>query len=140
MAKRRRAFQFRPIHFIIVLTIDVCILAGMIIPQQARLRQASAQLAEREQALADIRLEFERESDKLEFMKTTVFRLQQGSEKYGWHYEEDVLIRDGLPEAAPGPTFFATPSPATPIPSESPQITSEPTSTPTPEPTETPYE
>ncbi|MCL2696104.1 MAG: hypothetical protein FWE69_07240 [Clostridiales bacterium] len=112
MSRRKQPAQFKPVHFLVVLAVDACLLAGMIIPQQARLRNAQALLAEREQALVDIRVEYERESDNLEFMKTTAYKLRLGSEKYGWHYENDILIRDGGPDAAPRPTYNPPPTPA----------------------------
>ena len=139
MARKKRAFQFRQVHFFIVLTISVCVLAGMIIPQYSNLRQANDLLAQRERELAEIRLRYERESNNLEFMKTNTYKLQMGSEKYGWHYEDDVLIRDNFPLPTPNETQGtapeSNPSSGTPIPTLIPVETATPHATYKPMPT-----
>ena len=93
-AQTRSDAYFKPIHFIILIVVDICILAGTIIPQQSRLSDVESQLEEKQKSLNDIKIEYERELANLEYMKTSDYKLQQGSIKYGWHYEDDVIIPD----------------------------------------------
>lgn len=93
--KRKNAF-FRPIHFVVFLVVDACLLAGTVIPQQSNISDAEELLAQRQQELNDVKIEYERELANLEYMKTNEYKLQQGSIKYGWHYSDDVIIVDSV--------------------------------------------
>ncbi|MDO4565091.1 MAG: hypothetical protein Q4C04_05705 [Clostridia bacterium] len=113
--RRKKRFIFKPIHFILLLAIDLCVLAGVLIPQRNSLLDAQQQLEERQEYLTQVQMQYAREQDNLEFMRTNRYKLQQGSIKYGWHFEEDTLIAD---EATPTPssTPLAIPS-SSPSPS-----------------------
>lgn len=85
---------FRPVHFFVLAIIDAVVLAAVIIPQRSNINEATLLLAQRQQELNDIKIEYEREQTNLEYMKTSDYKLQQGSIKYGWHYEDDTIIPD----------------------------------------------
>lgn len=93
--KKKKSF-FTPGHFLVLLVVDACLLAGTIIPQQSNISNAEDLLAQREQELNDIKIEYERELANLEYMKTNDYKLQQGSIKYGWHYSDDIMVIDPL--------------------------------------------
>lgn len=98
----------------LLLAIDVCVLAGVLIPQQSALNDAEEKLRLQQEELIRVQLLYMREMDNLEFMRTTRYKLQQGSIKYGWHYEEDTLIVDSVtPTPHPVETIspFASPTP-----------------------------
>lgn len=92
--KRKKKAYFRPIHFIFLLIVDACLLAGTVIPQQSNIASAKDLLAQKRQELNDVKIEYEREQANLEYMKTNDYKLQQGAIKYGWHYSDDVIILD----------------------------------------------
>lgn len=69
-------------------------LAGTVIPQRTNISDAEDLLAQRQQELNDAKIEYEREQANLEYMKTNDYKLQQGAIKYGWHYSDDVIIKD----------------------------------------------
>lgn len=92
--KRNNKPYFRPIHFLVLLVVDACLLAGTVIPQQGNISDAEALLETRKQELNDVKIEYEREQTNLEYMKTNDYKLQQGAIKYGWHYSDDVIIVD----------------------------------------------
>lgn len=130
MAKNK-GFQFKPIHFMIVLAIDLVVLAAAIIPQRGQLVRAKALLAQREQELLQIKTEYRSESENLDFMKSDSYLLQQGTEKYGWHYPGDTIFYDDpsampvfMPTALPG-LNSPTPLPVV-VPTPAPETTSEP--------------
>lgn len=85
---------FKPIHFLLLLAVDACILAGVIIPQNANVEEANLLLEEKKSALNSIKIEYERELANLEYMQTSEYKLQQGAAKYGWHYSDDAIIYD----------------------------------------------
>ena len=91
---KKQKTYFRPIHFGILVIIDLCILAGTVIPQRSNIAAAEELLAQKQQELNDVKIESEREQTNLEYMKTNEYKLQQGSIKYGWHYTDDVIILD----------------------------------------------
>ena len=91
--KRNKPF-FSLGKFLILLVVDACLFAGTIIPQQSNISDAEQLLAQREQELNDIKIEYERELANLEYMKTNDYKLQQGAIKYGWHYSDDVMVLD----------------------------------------------
>lgn len=94
--KRSNKAYFRPIHFVVLLIVDACLLAGTVIPQQSNISNAETLLSEKQQELNDIKIEYEREQANLEYMKTNDYKLQQGSIKYGWHYSDDIMILDSV--------------------------------------------
>ena len=114
MAKQR-GFQFKPIHFLIVLAIDLVVLAATVIPQQGQLRRARELLRQREKELIDIKTEYRSEDENLDFMRTPEYLLQQGAEKYGWHYPGDTIFYDD-PSSAPAAMPTALPGLITPTP------------------------
>ncbi len=118
---QKRRFVFKPIHFILLVAIDMCVLAGVIIPQRSRLQAATEELTQKTEQLNELKIEYEREIDSLEYMKTDAYKLQQGSIKYGWHYQEDTIIPDDqtiVPSPSPvadtGGGAAATPTDAAP--------------------------
>ena len=114
---QKRRFVFKPIHFILLVAIDMCVLAGVIIPQRSKVEAAQEELAQKTEELNELKIEYERESDSLEYMKTDAYKLQQGSIKYGWHYHEDTIIPDD-PTPTPAPSAAVSPgaSGSTPSP------------------------
>lgn len=118
---QKRRFVFKPIHFILLIAIDLCVLAGVLIPQRSKLESAKEELAQKTEQLNALKIEYEREIDSLEYMKTDAYKLQQGSIKYGWHYQEDTIIPDDAAAivATPAPTQdTATPEAADPTPDD----------------------
>jgi len=122
----------------IVMAIDLVVLAAVFIPQQGQLRRAEQLLAQRKQELIRIKTELRAETENLNFMRSPEYLLQQGAEKYGWHYPGDVIFFDD-PSAAP--VIMPTPLPnlGTPtplpvvIPTPIPEFTNAPmTPAPTP--------
>ena len=111
----KRRFYFRPIHFLLLLAIDLCVLAGVLIPQQSALRDANYELEQKKQELINAQREYMREMDNLEYMRTTKYKLQQGSIKYGWHFEEDTLIEDAATQT-PHPSVTLSPAPPSTTP------------------------
>lgn len=91
---RKRKAYFRPIHFVVLLVVDACLLAGTVIPQQSNISSAKELLASKQQELNNVKIEYEREQANLEYMKTNDYKLQQGAIKYGWHYSDDIIILD----------------------------------------------
>lgn len=124
---------FRPIHFFILLAIDAIVVAGIVVPQQSNIASAQEELEKTQDELNAVKIEYERQQENLEYMKTNDYKLQQGSAKYGWHYKDDAIIYDndntsltggtgstGLTAGSPSPSLSASPSPsATPIPTPS---------------------
>ncbi|HPF53526.1 MAG TPA: hypothetical protein PLM48_02620 [Clostridia bacterium] len=92
--KTRQSFYFKPAYFVLLILIDACILAGVLIPQRAKINEAQEQLELKQQELNSIEIEYQRELDNLDYMRTESYQLQQGSEKYGYHFEGDTLIPD----------------------------------------------
>lgn len=105
-------FYFRPIHFLLLLAIDLCVLAGVLIPQQSRLADAKEKLADKQTELEVVTRERDRQIDNLNFMQTTQYKLQQGSIKYGWHFSEDTFIEDESITPTPRPSVTVTPRPS----------------------------
>lgn len=134
--KKKKAVKkayFRPIHFFILLAIDAIVVAGIVVPQQSNIASAQEELEQTQNELNAVKIEYERQQENLEYMKTNDYKLQQGSAKYGWHYKDDAIIYDNdntsltgntggtnLTTSSPSPSASASPSPsATPIPTPS---------------------
>lgn len=134
--KKKKAVKkayFRPIHFFILLAIDAIVVAGIVVPQQSNIASAQEELEQTQNELNAVKIEYERQQENLEYMKTNDYKLQQGSAKYGWHYKDDAIIYDSdntsltgntgstsLTTSSPSPSASASPSPsATPIPTPS---------------------
>ena len=100
-ALRKRLF-FKPIHFLLLIAVDAVILAGIIIPQRTNIENAQLLLEEKRSELNAVKVEFEREQANLEYMQTDEYKLQQGSVRYGWHYEDDAIILDDDNESLTG--------------------------------------
>lgn len=145
--KKRKAVNkayFRPIHFFILLVIDAIVVAGIIVPQRSNIASAQEELAKTQDELNAVKIEYERQQENLEYMKTNDYKLQQGSAKYGWHYKDDVIIYDNdntsltgnagntsLPTSSPSPSASASPSPSS-VPGVTPSATTSQTVTVTP--------
>lgn len=114
---------FKPVYFFLLLLLDAIVVAGIYIPQRANIRAAQDRLEDTQNQLNAIKIEYERQQENLEYMKTTDYKLQQGSAKYGWHYEEDTLLRDSDSRSLAG----------SPLPLTSPSPTKEPSFTPLPD-------
>ena len=126
---QKRRFVFKPIHFILLVAIDMCVLAGVLIPQRSKLETAREELAQKTEQLNTLKIEYEREIDSLEYMKTDAYKLQQGSIKYGWHYKEDTIIPDDA-STVPVPTAVPSTDPTTePEPTDAPDATGGPDQT-----------
>lgn len=137
--KKKKAVKkayFRPIHFFILLAIDAIVVAGIVVPQQSNIASAQEELEKTQDELNAVKIEYERQQENLEYMKTNDYKLQQGSAKYGWHYKDDAIIYDndntsltgntgstgstGLATSSPSPSASASPSPsASPAPTPS---------------------
>lgn len=150
--KKKKAVKkayFRPIHFFILLAIDAIVVAGIVVPQQTSIANAQAELEQAQNELNAVKIEYERQQENLEYMKTNDYKLQQGSSKYGWHYKDDAIIYDNdntsltggtgstsLATASPSPSASASPSPSIP-PIPTPSVASAQTVTVTPPGSET---
>lgn len=150
--KKKKAVKkayFRPIHFFILLAIDAIVVAGIVVPQQTNIANAQAELEQAQNELNAVKIEYERQQENLEYMKTNDYKLQQGSSKYGWHYKDDAIIYDNdntsltggtgstsLITASPSPSASASPSPSTP-PIPTPSVATAQTVTVTPPGSET---
>lgn len=139
--KASKKAYFRPIHFIILLAVDAIVAAGIIVPQRANIANAQEELEQTQNELNAVKIEYERQQENLEYMKTNDYKLQQGSSKYGWHYKDDAIIYDNDNTSLTGngslttPTSSPSPSPAnsaTPEPSQSITVTPSGSSSPTP--------
>lgn len=150
--KKKKAVKkayFRPIHFFILLAIDAIVVAGIVVPQQTNIANAQAELEQAQNELNAVKIEYERQQENLEYMKTNDYKLQQGSSKYGWHYKDDAIIYDNdntsltggtgstsLATASPSPSASASPSPSIP-PIPTPSVATAQTVTVTPPGSET---
>ena len=96
MKKRapQKKVYFKPIHFLLLVAVDAVILAGIIIPQRTNRDNAQLLLDQKRGELNAIKIEYEREQGNLEYMQTDEYKLQQGSIRYGWHYNDDQIIWD----------------------------------------------
>lgn len=145
--KKKKAVKkayFRPIHFFILLAIDAIVVAGIIVPQQTNIANAQQELEDAQNELNAVKIEYERQQENLEYMKTNDYKLQQGSSKYGWHYKDDAIIYDndntsltggtgssGLTASSPSPSASTSPSPSA-SPAATPSVQSGQTVTVTP--------
>lgn len=145
--KASKKAYFRPIHFIILLAVDAIVAAGIIVPQRANIANAQEELEQTQNELNAVKIEYERQQENLEYMKTNDYKLQQGSSKYGWHYKDDAIIYDNdntsltgnlsltAPTSSPAPTNSPSPSPAgsaAPEASQSVTVTPSGSTSPTP--------
>lgn len=145
--KASKKAYFRPIHFIILLVVDAIVAAGIIVPQRANIASAQEELEQTQNELNAVKIEYERQQENLEYMKTNDYKLQQGSSKYGWHYKDDAIIYDNdntsltgngsLTAQTSSPTPTNSPSPssansATPAPSQSVTVTPSGSTSPAP--------
>lgn len=145
--KASKKAYFRPIHFIILLAVDAIVAAGIIVPQRANIANAQEELEQTQNELNAVKIEYERQQENLEYMKTNDYKLQQGSSKYGWHYKDDAIIYDNdntsltgnvsltAPTSSPAPTNSPSPSPASsaaPEASQSVTVTPSGSTSPTP--------
>ncbi|MBR0082272.1 MAG: hypothetical protein IJP98_06005 [Clostridia bacterium] len=89
-----RTIRLRPSLLVLLVILCVITLAALVIPQRIRIREAKDELAARQQELTDIKLTYEQERRNLEYMRTDEYKVQQGLQKYGWHYKQDTLIED----------------------------------------------
>lgn len=122
---------FRPIHFFLLLAIDAIVVAGIIVPQRTNIANAQEELEQTQNQLNAVKIEYERQQENLEYMKTNDYKLQQGAAKYGWHYQDDAIIYDNDNTSLTGNTGLVTNSPS-PAPSGSPAPNSVSTATPPP--------
>ena len=91
-----RTIRLRPSLLIVLALACLLVLAALVIPQRLRIREAKDKLSQKQQELTDIKLEYEQERRNLEYMRTDEYKVQQGLQKYGWHYKQDTLIEDDL--------------------------------------------
>ena len=89
-----RTIHFKLIHFILVLIACVIILFVVLIPQRLRIRSARDEYDSRVELLNQTKRTYAQERENLQFMRTDAYKIQQGMIKYGWHYQEDVIIPD----------------------------------------------
>ena len=116
----------------ILLAVDAIVLAGIIVPQRTNINEAQDLLEQTQNQLNAVKIEYERQQENLDYMKTTDYKLQQGAAKYGWHYEDDEIIYDGDNTSLTGNQSLtggtASPSPSPSVspsawPSASPSVT-----------------
>ena len=100
----RKKVYFKPIHFLLLLIVDAVILAGVLIPQHTNRENAETLLETTRDELNAIKIEYEREQANLEYMQTDEYKLQQGSIRYGWHYDDDEIILDDDSDSLTGGT------------------------------------
>ncbi len=129
-----KRWRFKPIHFVILLIADLCVLAGVIVPQRSQIEDAYTTLETRTNERDALLIEYQRQLDNLEYMKTTEYQLQQGAEKYGYHYNDDTLISDdtssiSVSSGTASPTPLVSPQAS---PSVSPSASLSVNETPTP--------
>ena len=103
----------------ILLAVDAIVLAGIIVPQRTNINEAQNLLEQTQNQLNAVKIEYERQQENLDYMKTTDYKLQQGAAKYGWHYEDDEIIYDGDNTSLTGNQSL-TGGTASPSPSVSP--------------------
>ena len=103
----------------ILLAVDAIVLAGIIVPQRTNINEAQDLLEQTQNQLNAVKIEYERQQENLDYMKTTDYKLQQGAAKYGWHYEDDEIIYDGDNTSLTGNQSL-TGGTASPSPSVSP--------------------
>jgi hypothetical protein len=89
-----RTIHFKFIHFVLVLIACVVILFVVLIPQRLRIRSAKDEYQSRVDELNQTKRTYAQERENLQFMRTDAYKIQQGMIKYGWHYQEDVIILD----------------------------------------------
>jgi len=89
-----RTIRLRPGLLVLLVVLCLIALAALVIPQRIRIHEAKDELAARQKELSDIKVEYEQERRNLEFMRTDEYKVQQGLQKYGWHYKQDTLIED----------------------------------------------
>lgn len=105
----------------ILLAVDAIVLAGIIVPQRTNINEAQNLLEQTQNQLNAVKIEYERQQENLDYMKTTDYKLQQGAAKYGWHYEDDEIIYDGDNTSLTGNQSL-TGGTASPSPSPSPSV------------------
>lgn len=105
----------------ILLAVDAIVLAGIIVPQRTNINEAQNLLEQTQNQLNAVKIEYERQQENLDYMKTTDYKLQQGAAKYGWHYEDDEIIYDGDNTSLTGNQSL-TGGIASPSPSPSPSV------------------
>ncbi len=89
-----RTIHFKFIHFILVLIACVVILFVVLIPQRLRIHSAKDEYQARVDELNQTKRTYAQERENLQFMRTDAYKIQQGMIKYGWHYQDDVIILD----------------------------------------------
>ena len=89
-----KTIHFKPIHFFLVLVACVIVLFVVLIPQRLRIRAAQDEYESRVEILNQTKRTYAQERENLQFMRTDTYKIQQGMQKYGWHYQEDKLIQD----------------------------------------------
>ena len=89
-----RTIHFKFIHFVLVLIACVVILFVVLIPQRLRIRSARDEYQSRVDELNQTKRTYAQERENLQFMRTDAYKIQQGMIKYGWHYQDDVIILD----------------------------------------------
>lgn len=135
--KKKKAVKkayFRPIHFFILLAIDAIVVAGIVVPQQSNIASAQEELEQTQNELNAVKIEYERQQENLEYMKTNDYKLQQGSAKYGWHYKDDAIIYDNDNTSLTGNTGSTSLTTSSPSPSASASASPSPSATPIPTP------
>ena len=89
-----RTVHFKFIHFVLILIACVVILFVVLIPQRLRINSAKDEYNARVEELNQTKRTYAQERENLQFMRTDAYKIQQGMIKYGWHYQEDIIILD----------------------------------------------
>lgn len=93
-SNRVKTIRLKPIHFILLILACICILLVTMIPQRMQINSAQELLEQRQNELIEIKRQYEQARHSLEYMQTDEYKMQEGLEKYGWHYPVDEIIPD----------------------------------------------
>lgn len=92
--KKKKKIKLRAAYFILAFLLAFCILGGIYLSQETRLKSIAEDKAELQEELDSLEVEEERLTRTLEYMGTTDYLLQYAREKLGYVYPSDQKFLD----------------------------------------------
>ena len=94
MAKKKKKFRLRAGYVILAFLLLVCILGGVYLSQETRIKTIAEEQASLQNELDKLKVEEERLERTLEYMGTNDYLLQYAREKLGYVYSNDLKFVD----------------------------------------------
>ncbi|MBQ6425488.1 MAG: septum formation initiator family protein [Clostridia bacterium] len=94
MAKKKKKFRLRAGYVILAFLLLVCILGGVYLSQETRIKTIAEEKASLQNELDKLKVEEERLERTLEYMGTNDYLLQYAREKLGYVYSNDLKFVD----------------------------------------------